>query len=242
MKRLIAVLGLALLAFLAWAADDTSWLTYGGNYSGWRYSELTQVNAGNVARLTPKWMFQTKVPGNTQATPIVRDGMIYHRAVEQRVGTRPSHRPPALAILEDAPRGRSGLCCGEVNRGFAILGNRLFKVNIEDVLVALDISTGKVLWETVLADHKKGYSGTVAPLIVKDKILVGTAGAEWGILGFPSRPITTLASGLRRSHWNRVTGAERATQRSRRRVPKPGSPASPSEADSVIGHRICAPT
>src|SRR4029453_8656040 len=68
--------------------------------------------------------------------------------------------------------------------GFAILGNRLFKVNVEDVLVALDISTGHVLWETVLGDHKKGYSGTLAPLIVKDKVLVGTGGAEWGIRGF----------------------------------------------------------
>jgi alcohol dehydrogenase (cytochrome c) len=71
-----------------------------------------------------------------------------------------------------------------VNRGFAILGNRLFKVNIEDTLVALDIATGKPLWEKVLGDYRKGYSGSLAPLIVKNKVLVGTAGAEFGIRGF----------------------------------------------------------
>src|SRR5262249_54072677 len=77
-----------------------------------------------------------------------------------------------------------GLCCGEVNRGFAAIGSQLFKVNIEDTLVALDSKNGAVLWETMIGDYKKGYSGTVAPLAVKDKVLVGTAGAEFGIRGF----------------------------------------------------------
>src|SRR6185436_4300327 len=101
------------------------------------------------------WMFQTRVPGNTQATPVIRDGMMYI--------TGPSNHAWALDLRtghelwhysKNLPRP-IGLCCGENNRGFAIQGDRLFKVNVEDTLVALDIATGKVLWESVLADYKK---------------------------------------------------------------------------------------
>jgi alcohol dehydrogenase (cytochrome c) len=77
-----------------------------------------------------------------------------------------------------------GLCCAEVNSGFAILGKRLFKVNIEDTLAALDIGSGKKLWETELGDYRKGYSGTLAPLIVNGKVVVVTGGAEFGTRGF----------------------------------------------------------
>jgi alcohol dehydrogenase (cytochrome c) len=181
MKRLLPLI---LLAVLVWAAGDTGWLSYGGNYSGWRYSELSQISAGNVTKLVPKWMFQTKVSGNTQTTPIVRDGLMYVTGPSNHAFALDLRTGHQLWHYSKTPARPLGLCCGEVNRGFAILGNRLFKVNVEDVLVALDISTGQVLWETMLGDHKKGYSGTLAPLIVKDKVLVGTAGAEWGIRGF----------------------------------------------------------
>ena len=76
------------------------------------------------------------------------------------------------------------LCCGEQNRGFAMIGNKLFKVDLEDRLVALDARTGDVLWKTEIADYKKGYTGTVAPLAVKNLVIVGTAGAEFGTRGF----------------------------------------------------------
>ncbi len=76
------------------------------------------------------------------------------------------------------------ICCGQVNRGFAGLGSKLFKVNLESKLVALDAKTGNLLWETEIDDIKKGYSATVAPLIVKNLVVVGIAGAEYGVRGF----------------------------------------------------------
>ncbi len=90
---------------------------------------------------------------------------------------------PVWRYSKPLPAGVNG-CCGSVNRGFAALGDKLFKVNYENVLVALDAKTGSTLWETKLEDFHKGYSGTVAPLIVKNKVIVGTAGAEFGTRGF----------------------------------------------------------
>src|SRR2546423_6582305 len=116
--------------------DPARWLRYGRNYAGWRYSDLEQVNASNVARLAPAWIFQTGVPGNLETTPLVFDGLMFMTAssnhgfaLDLRTGKRiwHYHKPP--------PKGLN-LCCGEVNRGFATLGTKLFKVNIEDTLVA----------------------------------------------------------------------------------------------------------
>ncbi len=174
-----------LLSAVLTAQDDAgSWKTYGKNTSGWRHSELSQIDASNVARIAPQWIFQTRVAGNLETTPLVMDGLMYltgpsnHAfAVDLRTGRQIWH-------YQKTPPKRLDLCCGEVNRGFAVLGGKLFKVNIEDTLVALDIKTGKTLWEVELGDYRKGYSGTLAPLVVKDKILVGTAGAEFGIRGF----------------------------------------------------------
>ena len=76
------------------------------------------------------------------------------------------------------------ICCGQVNRGFAAIGQKLFKVNLESKLLALDSKTGAVLWETEIDDIKKAYSATVAPLVVKNLVLIGIAGAEYGVRGF----------------------------------------------------------
>ena len=181
MNRLLAI---TLLTSSAALAQDAGWTTYGGNLSGWRYSELKEINTGNVSRMTPKWIYQTGVPGHMETTPLVRDGAMYLTASSNHafaLDLRTGHEIWHYAKHSQRPYG---LCCGEVNRGFAVLGNRLFKLNIEDVLVALDAASGKTLWETEVGDHKKGFSGTLAPLIVKNKILVGTAGAEYGIRGF----------------------------------------------------------
>jgi alcohol dehydrogenase (cytochrome c) len=164
--------------------DSSTWLTYGKNYAGWRYSELAQIHTGNIAQLAPKWIHQTGLSGKLETTPLVFDGLMFvtgtsnHAfALDARTGK------PIWHYTKTPPKGLN-LCCGEVNRGFAALGDKLFKVNIEDTLVALDAKTGKVLWETRIDDYKKGYSGTVAPLVVKNRVLVGTAGAEFGIRGF----------------------------------------------------------
>ncbi len=167
------------------AQEETgAWLMYGRNYAAWRFSPLQQIDPSNVARLTPQWIFQTGVRGKFQTTPLVFDGLMYI--------TTDSNRAFALDLLtgrplwqyaSEVPKGISG-CCGEPNRGFAALGDRLFKVNIEGTLVALDAKTGSVVWETTMADYKKGFSATAAPLVVKDMVISGIAGAEFGTRDF----------------------------------------------------------
>jgi alcohol dehydrogenase (cytochrome c) len=175
---------LLLLSCGALPAADTDWRTYGGNMSGWRFSELNQISADNVAALTPKWIFQTGTPGHMETTPLVIDGLMYVTAASNHAFAVDLRTGYSVWHYSKTPPASLGLCCGEVNRGFAVLGDKLFKVNIEDTLVALDRASGKVLWETELGDYRKGYSGTLAPLVVKNRVLVGTAGAEFGTRGF----------------------------------------------------------
>jgi len=164
--------------------DPTRWLTYSGEYNGQRHSPLTQITPENVTRLTSTWSFQTGLPGNFQATPIVLDGVIYISgnsnnawAIDARSGRQ------IWRYRRELPSDVRG-CCGPVNRGLAVLGDRLFLATFDAHLVALDIKTGGVLYDVQLEDHKLGYSGTAAPLVVKDKVIVGIAGAEYGIRGF----------------------------------------------------------
>jgi len=188
MKR--RLLGMMFVAVAALGAadlnekDPATWVAYGKNSYGWRYSDLRQVNTANVAQLAPKWIFQTDVSGKFEASPLVYDRMMYV--------TAPSNHAFALDLLtgrvvwhyyKKLPRGVD-ICCGQVNRGFAAMGDKLFKVNLESTLLAMDAKTGAVLWESTIDDIKKGYSATVAPLVAKNLVMVGVAGAEFGVRGF----------------------------------------------------------
>ncbi len=183
MKRWALVL-MATAVLGAAENDAETWLTYGKNLSGWRYSEMRQIHTGNISQLAPAWAFQTGAPGKHETTPLVFDRMMFV--------TGPENHAYALDLLtgrqiwhyfKPMPRETS-VCCGRVNRGFAARGGVLYKVNLEARLVALDSKTGTVLWESEIDDIKKGYSTTVAPLVVKDMVLVGVAGAEFGVRGF----------------------------------------------------------
>jgi len=165
-------------------SDPATWLMYGKNYLGWRYSELRQINTNTVKQLTPQWIFQSGTLGKLESTPLVYERMMYV--------TGPTNHAYGLDLAtgrqmwhyaKPLPPGVS-ICCGQVNRGFAALGSKLFKVNLESTLVALDAKTGNLLWETEIDDIKKGYSATAAPLIVKNLVVVGIAGAEYGVRGF----------------------------------------------------------
>ena len=168
----------------AMAQPAGEWHTYGKNYAGWRYAEQTQITRENVSRLAPRWVFQTQVGGKNETTPLVKDGRMYI--------TGPLNHAWAL----DLATGRQlwhyfspvpanvNLCCGPVNRGFAMIGEMLYKVNVESTLVAIEASTGKQLWESKIADFKPGYTTTLAPLAVKNLVMVGVAGAEFGTRGF----------------------------------------------------------
>jgi alcohol dehydrogenase (cytochrome c) len=164
--------------------DPSKWLSHGGDYGGHRHSPLTQITPDNVHQLVSQWTFQTGTLGSFQTTPLVVDGVLYVTgynnnawAIDARSGR------PIWRYRRNLPEDLRN-CCGPVNRGFAALGDRLFMATIDAHLLALDMKTGNVLYDVELADYKVGYSATVAPLVVKDKVIVGIAGAEFGTRGF----------------------------------------------------------
>jgi alcohol dehydrogenase (cytochrome c) len=167
------------------AADEPqNWITYSGGYAGQRYSPLTQITPGNIKNLELKWILPNQVFGAWQSSPIVVDGIMY---VTQR---------PNDVLAVDAKTGRvfwqyrytvspdARVCCGANNRGVAILGDTLYTGTLDAHLVVIDRTTGRSLWDVTVGDPKLGYSITMAPLIVKDKVLVGSGGGEYGIRGF----------------------------------------------------------
>ena len=161
-------------------ADGSRWLTFGGNYTNQRHSPLTQINPGNVNRLVPQWTFQTATLGNFQTTTLVRDNVLYVTgpqnvawALDARTGRQ------IWRYRRELPPGLTA-CCGLVNRGFGVLGDKLFMTTLDAHLLALDMKTGAIVWDVTMADYKTGYASTIAPLVVKDKVIVGTAGGEYG--------------------------------------------------------------
>lgn len=167
------------------AADEPeNWLMYSGNLSSQRFSKLDQINTSNVADLELKWAYQIPVIDRAETVPIVVDGIMFITeapsnvvAVDARTGRR------YWRYDHDLPEDLR-ICCGRNNRGVAILGETLFMSTLDAHLVALDARTGNLLWDVTVADYAKGYSKTAAPLIVKDKVVTGVAGGEFGIRGF----------------------------------------------------------
>src|SRR6187431_2521603 len=164
--------------------EPQNWITYSGGYAGWRHSQLTQITPANVKNLELKWILPNQVFGAWQSSPIVVDGMMY---ITQR---------PNDVLAVDATTGRvfwqyryvvspdARVCCGANNRGVAILGDVLYMGTLDGHLVAINRTSGRSLWDVPVGDPKLGYSITMAPLIVKDKVLVGSGGGEYGIRGF----------------------------------------------------------
>jgi alcohol dehydrogenase (cytochrome c) len=169
---------------LAGLKDPTRWLTYSGDYSGHRHSPLTQITPANVGRLTAQWTFQTGVLGSFQATPVVIDGVIYITGFNNTAWAIDARSGRQIWRYRRTLPDDLHNCCGPVNRGFGVLGDRLFMTTIDAHLLALDMKTGAVVSDVKLEDYKVGYSATVAPLVVKDKVIIGIAGAEYGIRGF----------------------------------------------------------
>jgi alcohol dehydrogenase (cytochrome c) len=164
--------------------EPQQWLTYSGSYEGTRYSALDQINKTNVQRLTLQWVFQTGVRGWHETTPLVVDGVMYFTAPQNHayaVDVRTGR--PLWHYERNLPKELS-LCCGPQNRGLAALGDRVYMGTLDAHLVALDAKTGRVRWDVAAAEADKGYSFTGAPLAVKDKVIIGVAGGEYGIRGF----------------------------------------------------------
>lgn len=164
-------------------ANAARWLSYSGDYTGQRFSPLMQLTADNVGQLAAQWTFQTSVANKFEASPIVIDGTLYvtgalnHAwAIDGRTGRQIWHYQRALP--------QTKVCCGMVNRGFAVFRDRLFMATLDAHLVALEMKSGKVLFDIEMEQAERGFAGTGAPLMVKDKLIVGIAGGEYANRGF----------------------------------------------------------
>ena len=164
--------------------EPQNWLSYSGNYAGWRYSALDQINPANVSRLRAEWVLQTGSLGKFETTPLVVDGVLYATGQDNRVFAVDARTGKAIWRYQRHLPGKLHPCCGTVNRGVAALGNKLFMATLDAHLLALDSKTGNVVWDVETADYSKGYSYTVAPLAVGDKIVIGVSGGEFGARGF----------------------------------------------------------
>ncbi len=169
---------------IAAASEPGAWLTYSGDYAGHRYSALKGIDRGNIARLRPAWIYQTNDLNPFEATPIVADGVMYISEPPSNAAALDLRTGRPIWIFRRAVPSDVGVCCGQVNRGVAVLGERVFLGTLDAHLLALDAKTGHVLWDIQVADYKRGYSVTVAPLALKDKVIVGVSGGEYGIRGF----------------------------------------------------------
>ncbi|HKE85240.1 MAG TPA: PQQ-dependent dehydrogenase, methanol/ethanol family [Vicinamibacterales bacterium] len=165
-------------------SEPQNWLTYSGNYSSHRFSLLDQITPANVKNLELQWVYQAPVAGNWQTTPIVVDGMMYITQRPNDIIALDAVTGRLFWIYRYTPNPDRIVCCGANNRGIAILGDTLFMGTLDANLIAVDAKSGRQIWKTEVASTTAGYSITHAPLIVKDKVIVGVGGGEYGIRGF----------------------------------------------------------
>jgi alcohol dehydrogenase (cytochrome c) len=167
--------------------NPARWLTFSGDYSGQRHSPLKQITPENARGLTAQWAFQTGIIPRRgfEGTPLVADGVIYLTgpfnnawALDARTGR------PFWRYQRQLPNDLTYGNVSPVNRGFGLLGDRLFMLTLDAHLVSLSAKAGTVLWDSVLADYKIGYAATGAPLVVKDKVIVGISGGDFPTRGF----------------------------------------------------------
>jgi alcohol dehydrogenase (cytochrome c) len=206
-------------------ADPSRWLTFSGDYTGQRHSPLTQITLRNVGRLVPQWTFQTGSFARGrgfEATPLAVDGVLYVTgsnnyawALDARTGR------PFWEYRRNLPNDLTYGALAPVNRGFAILGDRLFMVTLDAHLLAFDRRTGGVLWDVTLANYREGYAATLAPLVVDDQVVVGIGGGEYATRGFLDA--YDPSTGARR--WRLYT------------VPAPGEPGSETWPSSTAAAR-----
>ena len=173
---------------LSGLANASRWLLHSGDYASTRHSPLKQITPDNVGKLAPAWSFETGLGYGRQAkfeaTPIAIDGILYVTGLYNNAWAIDGKTGTALWHYERQLTPALRVCCGMANRGFAVHGGRLYMGTLDAHVVALDIKTGKVVWDVPMIDYRLGYSSTAAPLIVKDKLIVGMAGGEFATRGF----------------------------------------------------------
>src|SRR6202048_4888599 len=168
------------------AADKSvnNFLLTNGNYAQTRFHPARQIQRNNVKNLHVAWIFQTDVKESLETSPIIVDGVMYVTtsfshvyALDAKTGVQLWHYNHKMGLI-------TTYCCGPNNRGVQVLGDLVYVATLDSKLVALKAKTGEVVWQSDIADPELGYSETMAPTVIKDKVLIGTNGGEYGIRGF----------------------------------------------------------
>src|SRR6202048_308125 len=168
------------------AADKnaTNFLLTNVNYAQTRFHPARQIGRDNVKNLHVAWIFQTDVKESLETSPIVVDGVMYVTtsfshvyALDAKTGVQLWHYNHKMGLI-------TTYCCGPNNRGVQVLGDLVYVATLDSKLVALKAKTGEVVWQSDIADPELGYSETMAPTVIKDKVLIGTNGGDHGITGF----------------------------------------------------------
>ena len=163
---------------------SANWISYNGDYSGRRYSGLSEVNTTNVGNLRAQWVFHARNSDRLEVTPVVLNGVMFVTAandafaLDARTGRVIWHHawPISEGLIDDASR--------HLNRGVAVWRNRVFMEADNAHLLCLDARSGNLIWDIAYADWSRNYGATSAPLVVKDKVIVGTSGGDDGVRGF----------------------------------------------------------
>ena len=184
--------------------EPQNWLTYSGDYAGRRFSPLDQINTSNARSLVAKWVYQTAGTGKFETTPLVVDGILFATGQDDRAFAVDARTGRPIWLYQRQLPGDIRPCCGRVNRGLAILGDKVFLGTLDAHVIALDAKTGNVIWDVASADYKIGYSFTAAPLAVKNLIVIGVSGGEYGVRGFIDA--YDAATGTRKWRFNTVPG------------------------------------
>jgi alcohol dehydrogenase (cytochrome c) len=160
------------------------WLTYSGSYDGARHSELSQINSENGHRLKLIWMQQVdNADPRFETTPLAVGGILFSSLPQNGVQAMDGETGRVLWTFKRSRPAKLSVCCGLVNRGVAILGDSVFVATLDAHLLALDARSGQIRWDVAVDDPEAGYSLTLAPLAVKDLVVTGTAGGEFGAPG-----------------------------------------------------------
>jgi alcohol dehydrogenase (cytochrome c) len=161
-----------------------NWLSYNGDYTGRRFSALEEISLQNVAQLRAQWVFHAPNANRLEVTPVVADGVMFITAandayaLDAQTGRTLWHyaRPVTEGLIDDASQHH--------NRGVGLWHSRLFMETDNAHLVCLDAGSGHLLWDIAYTDGNRNYGATSAPLVVKDKVIVGTSGGDDGVRGF----------------------------------------------------------
>ncbi len=167
--------------------QGANWLAHGRNWWNQRFSPLKQINDGNVKNLTPVAIVQTGMTASFETTPVVVNGVMYATTpvVDHKMKIMALNAATGAILWETTYKlGHYKICCGPVNRGVAVAYGHVYVLTLNDKLISLSASNGKVNWEKSVADPRAGYSETMAPQVYDHKVIVGSAGGEWPIRGF----------------------------------------------------------